>query len=85
MSELEGHVGLNAFHVLAVPTTASRQEVERAGQKWLGQLELGLASARQYETPLGPRARTPELVRQALADLREPRQRLLHELWGALG
>lgn len=67
---------MNPFHVLDVPATASRAEVERAGQKWLSMLELGVASARQ-----GPRGeRTPEAVRTALAELRDPEKRLRAEL-----
>jgi hypothetical protein len=30
---------------------------------------------------VGPAPRTPELVRQALAELRDPARRLLHEAW----
>jgi len=70
-----------AFFVLELPTTATRAEIERAGSKWLGMLELGLARAQIYTTPVGPRARTPELVRAAMAELRDPARRLAHELW----
>lgn len=55
--------------------------MERAGKALLGLLELGVASAASYPTPLGPRPRTPEAVREALAELRDPQRRLLHELW----
>jgi hypothetical protein len=44
-------------------------------------LELDLARARIYTTPVGARARTPELVRAAMAELRDPARRLAHELW----
>lgn len=71
----------NPFFVLDVPTTATRAEIERAGQKWLGMLTLGLARAAVYVTPLGVRARTPELVRAAMAELRDPERRVGHELW----
>jgi len=71
----------NPFHVLGLPKTATRAEVEREGQKLLGMLELELASARNYTTPVGPAERDDAAVRQAMAELRDPDKRLLHELW----
>ncbi|MEJ7730776.1 MAG: hypothetical protein WKG00_16355 [Polyangiaceae bacterium] len=71
----------NPFHVLGLPKTATRAEVEREGQKLLGMLGLGLASARSYSTPVGPAERDDAAVRQAMAELRDPDKRLLHELW----
>ena len=73
----------NPFHVLALPPTATRAEVERAGQKWLAMLEVGVGAAKLYATPVGPRVRTPELVRAAMAELRDPDRRIVHELWCA--
>ena len=71
----------NPFFVLGVTAEVSRIEVEREAQKLLGMLELGFAAARTYLTPLGPRERTPELVRAAVATLRDPARRLAAELW----
>jgi hypothetical protein len=71
----------NPFHVLGLPKSATRAEVEREGQKLLGMLELDLASARRYATPVGPAERDAAAVRQAMAELRDPDKRLLHELW----
>jgi hypothetical protein len=71
----------NPFFVLGISPDASRIEIEREAQKLLGMLELGFAQAGEYATPLGPRPRTPELVRAAVAALRDPYQRLLAELW----
>ena len=71
----------NPFFVLGVATEASRIEVEREAQKLLGMLELGFAEARTYATPLGPRERTAEMVRAAVAALRDPYRRLVAELW----
>lgn len=71
----------NPFFVLGVTTEASRIEVEREAQKLLGMLELGFADARTYATPLGPRERTAEMVRAAVAALRDPYRRLVAELW----
>ena len=71
----------NPFYVLAIAPDASRIEIEREAQKLLGMLELGFEAAKTYATPLGPRPRTPEAVRAAVAALRDPYQRLLAELW----
>ena len=71
----------NPFFVLGLTTEASRIEVERQSQKLLGMLELGFAEVQRYATPLGPQPRTAELVRAAVAALRDPYQRLVAELW----
>jgi hypothetical protein len=71
----------NPFFVLGVTAEASRIEIEREAQKLLGMLELGFAEARVYATPLGPRQRTAEMVRGAVAALRDPYRRLVAELW----
>jgi hypothetical protein len=71
----------NPFFVLGVTTEASRIEIERESQKLLGMLELGFAEVASYQTPLGPQPRTPELVRAAVAALRDPYRRLVAELW----
>jgi hypothetical protein len=71
----------NAFLVLGLAADAPRLDVEREAQKLLGMLELGLAAAATYPTPLGPRPRTPELVRAAAATLRDPERRLVAEIW----
>jgi len=74
----------NPFYVLGLPPTCTRMELERAGQKLLAMLELGLEEAKHYATPLGPQPRTPEAVRAAMSELRDPSRRLLHELWAQL-
>ena len=71
----------NPFFVLGLWHGASRIEIEREAQKLLGMLELGFADAQTYATPLGPRPRTSENVRAAVAALRDPYQRLVAELW----
>jgi hypothetical protein len=70
----------NPFFVLAAGPEASRSEIERAGQRLLGLLAVGSASAGRYDTPLGPATRDADGVRQALATLRDPHQRVVHEL-----
>lgn len=74
-------VAENPFYVLDVAVTATRTEVERAGQRWLAQLGVGAHAAKFYQTPLGAFERTPDLVRQSLAQLREPGTRLTYEIW----
>jgi hypothetical protein len=74
----------NPFYVLGVPTTATRTELEREGTKLLSMLELGLKEAKVYRSPLGEHERTAEAVRAAMAELREPKRRLVHELLASL-
>jgi hypothetical protein len=71
----------NPFFILGVAADASRIEIEREAQKLLGMLELDFADAKTYATPLGPQPRTAELVRAAVAALRDPYRRLVAELW----
>lgn len=71
----------NPFLVLGLAPRATREEVERQGEKLLAMLAVGLRGADRYQTPLGPRSRTPEAVKAALAELRDPDRRLAHEWW----
>jgi hypothetical protein len=61
-------------------STATTREIEREAQKLLGMLALGVGDVGTYVSAAGPRPRTPEAVRAAAAQLRDPRQRLLAEL-----
>jgi hypothetical protein len=79
--ELNARMADNPFYVLGLRPTCSRADAEREGTKLLGMLELGLAAAATYATPLGPQPRTPEKVREAMGELRDPERRLRHELW----
>jgi len=83
MSETE-RIALNPFYVLGLKPGCARAEVEREGAKLIGMLELKLSAAASYATPLGPRPRSVELVRQSMAELRDPDKRLGHELWARL-
>ena len=71
----------NPFLVLEVAPAAGGAEIERQGQRLLAELAAGLDGARRYPTPFGARERTPELVRVAIAELRDPARRLAHEWW----
>ena len=48
-------------------------------------LAVGAASAQSCDTPFGPVMRDTDSVRQALAQLRDPDGRVVHELWARLG
>lgn len=71
----------NPFLVLELAVTATRDDLERQGAKLLSMLAAGVGEAASYPTPVGPQVRTPEAVRTALAELREPRKRAIHEWW----
>lgn len=71
----------NPFFVLEVKIDATRADIERAGQRVLAQLSIGAQGASDYATPLGKCRRDADMVRQALVALRDPSQRLVHELW----
>jgi hypothetical protein len=74
----------NPFFVLGVGPESSRPEAERTAQRLIAELALGRESARFYETPIGRVERTADLVRAAIAELRDPERRLAHEVWAAL-
>jgi hypothetical protein len=74
----------NPFYVLGLATTATRTELEREGSKLLSMLQLGLKDAKRYRSPVGEHERTEEAVRAAMAELRDPKRRLVHELLAAL-
>jgi hypothetical protein len=81
---MSGLFARNPFHVLELPPTATRLDAERQAQKLLGMLELGLPAARTYPTPHGRAERTADLVRQAVAELRDPERRVVAEVLAAL-
>jgi hypothetical protein len=74
----------NPFYVLGLKTNCLPIEVEREGQKLLAMLELKLESASRYPTPVGASDRSPEKVRHAMAELRDPAKRLAAEVWAML-
>lgn len=80
----DGRIDGNPFYVLEVRPGALPVDIERAGQRLLAMLGVGLEAARTYPTPFGPRPRDPELVRRALDELRDPNRRWAHEIWAEL-
>jgi hypothetical protein len=77
---LERHLR-NPFLLLEVAPDARREDIERQGAKLLALLAADLPGANSYPTPLGPRRRRAEDVREALAELRDPERRAGHEWW----
>ena len=81
-SRATNYLGLhlaNPFLVLDLSPNASVEMVERKGELLISMLTVGMTEATSYQTPFGPRERTSELVREALAELRDPNRRLVHE------
>jgi hypothetical protein len=74
----------NPFYVLGVAITASRTDIEREGNKLLSMLQLELKESKSYRSPVGDHPRTAEAVRAAMAELRDPKRRLVHELLASL-
>lgn len=74
----------NPFHILELAADCGPMEVERAGARLAGLLELGVKRAKTYATPLGEQPRTAEGVREAIAALGDPNDRLFYELWATV-
>jgi hypothetical protein len=55
--------------------------VERTGQKLLALLAVESTAAKRAKTPFGDVERTADTVRAAMAELRDPERRFLHEAW----
>jgi hypothetical protein len=74
----------NPFYVLGLTAEATRAEIEAEGQKLLAMLALRMSAAAVYRTPIGEGVRSETLVRTAMAELRDPARRGVHERWAAL-
>lgn len=70
----------NPFRLLGLTPRASAREVEREGAKLLALLAAGLDDPSGM-APFGPQARSAEQVRWAIAELREPHRRAVHEFF----
>lgn len=71
----------NPFFVLELPVDCAPMEIERAGQKLLAMMQVGMTSAVTYRTPLGTRTRDESAVRTAVAALHDPRARAIAAFW----
>ncbi len=74
----------NPFHVLELSPGSSSIEIERAGQRLLAMLGIGMESAATYPSPLGTRPRDADLVRRSVDALRDPERRRVAEIWALL-
>ena len=74
----------NPFFVLGLAPETPRAEVERTAQRLLAEHALGRSAALRYLTPFGEAERTPELIRAAVAELRDPHKRIVHELFAEM-
>jgi hypothetical protein len=81
---MAGHFTCDPFHVLQAPPHANRRELDGAAAALLEALARGLPGARRYPTPLGDRARDPELVNAAAHELHDRESRVVHEVWARL-
>lgn len=54
-----------------------------AAARLVDRLVDGDPDARRYDTPVGPRERDPAMVQRAATQLRDPDERVQHELWAA--
>lgn len=71
----------NAFHVLGLTPRATWSQVVQAAEALVDALEADDPAARRYHTPLGPRFRTAADVQRAMTRLRDPDERIQHEIW----
>lgn len=74
----------NPFHVLELSPGCTPMEVERAGNKLLAMLGVGMEAAATYRGPLGSRPRDADLVRRSMDALRDPDRRVVAEFWAAV-
>ena len=74
----------NPFFILGLQPGAGRAAAEQAGQRIRAMLEMGVAGADRYLTPLGERVRDLDLVRQAMHEMQDPATRAVHEVWARL-
>ncbi|HEY3450474.1 MAG TPA: hypothetical protein VGK67_29230 [Myxococcales bacterium] len=70
----------NPFRLLGLSPPASARDVEREGARLLAVVSAGLDDPRQM-APLGPAERSAEQVRWAIAELRDPHRRAVHEFF----
>lgn len=72
----------NAFRILGLPAEATQAQVRSAGEALLRKLKLGSSPATDWDLPvLGPLVRTERNIRDAMARLRHPTNRLRERLF----
>ncbi|HWB74929.1 MAG TPA: hypothetical protein VG755_08230 [Nannocystaceae bacterium] len=83
-STMARHFTADPFHVLQTAPGANRRELDGAAAELLDALARGVPGAERYETPLGERARDPEVVNAAAHELHDRENRIVHEVWAKL-
>ncbi len=74
----------NPFFVLEIPSKATPGEIERAGRKLIALLDVGGAAATKYQCAFGAFPRDATMIREAMAVLRDPKQRAKEALLASL-
>lgn len=70
----------NPFRLLGLSPQASARDVEREGARLLAVVSAGMDDPKDM-APLGPAERSAEQVRWAIAELRDPHRRAVHEFF----
>ncbi|MGC4119325.1 MAG: hypothetical protein QM765_33120 [Myxococcales bacterium] len=70
----------NPFRLLGLTPQASARDVEREGARLLALIAAGMDDPTEL-APLGPAERSAEQVRWAIAELRDPHRRAVHEFF----
>jgi curved DNA-binding protein CbpA len=74
----------NPYFVLEIAADATPGEIERAGRKLLGLIEVGSEKAATYTCAFGTFDRDPTMIREAMSELRDPQKRARHSLLASL-
>jgi hypothetical protein len=74
----------NPYFVLEIVADATPGEIERAGRKLLGLIDVGSEKAVKYTCSFGTFDRDATMIREAMAELRDPKKRARHSLLASL-
>jgi len=74
----------NPFFVLEIASNSTPGEVERAGRKLLGLVEVGSEKVAHYTCSFGTFDRDATMIREAMSELRDPHKRARHALLASL-
>jgi hypothetical protein len=78
-------LGENPFRVLELSPSATPGDVEREGGRLLAMIAAGMDEPRSEGSLGAPPGRTAEMVRWAVAELRDPHKRAVHEFFWLSG
>jgi hypothetical protein len=74
----------NPYFVLEIAADATPGEIERAGRKLLGLIDVGSEKVVKYTCSFGTFDRDATMIREAMAELRDPKKRARHSLLASL-